>query len=211
MPSKLIARIAALATVLIVVILGSSAYLRLSATGGACAQDAACASAVADQPGPAQRIARAAHRISASVVAVLVLLVSALAWLRREGTRETRWVAVLLIALTVFLAALGAAAGNSYAPAVTWGNVIAGNAMAAGTGWLYARNRHPRPLATPTATRDVRWGLGALVSSFALFALAALRSAESPSVGAGVARSLAASVVLLALVWLAAAIGSARR
>jgi heme A synthase len=208
MPSKVIARIAALATVLILVILASSAYLRLSSPEGACAQDPVCAASVssADQAGPARSIARAAHRISASVVAVLVLLVAALAWLRREGTRETRWVAVLLIALTVFLAALGAAAGGSQTPAVTWGNVLAGNAMAAAAWWLYARNRVMEPPAAATAGRNARWAIAALAVSLALFAFAAFRSAASPSVGMALTKSLAATLGLLACVWLAAGI-----
>lgn len=116
MPSPLIAKLALLATALVLAILASSAYLRLSAVPGDCAPRPECATQSAEEaPSLARAIARGAHRLSASVVAVVVLLIAALGWLRREGGRETRWLALALIALTVFLAVLGAATRGSYA------------------------------------------------------------------------------------------------
>jgi glycerol uptake facilitator-like aquaporin len=201
----MIARISLAAAVLVVVILATSAYLRLSATTEACAQDTACAAAVgaADQSAPARNIARAAHRLSASTVAVLVLLIAALAWLRREGRRETRWVALLLIGLTVFLAALGAIAGSSYSPAATLGNVLAANAMAGAAWWLYLRNR---AAALPAARASWLMPAGAgvaLVAAALLLAPEILPVAASRPIGVALTQNLAVTFIVLACVWLA--------
>jgi heme A synthase len=212
MPSTLIARLALLATALVLAILASSAYLRLSATHGDCPQQGACATAVGAQevPSLARKVVRATHRLSASAVAVVVLLLAALGWLRREGMPETRWIALLLLVLSVFLALLGAVAGNSYAPAATLGNVLAGNAMAAGAWWLYVRNRGVR--STPKgASPRAGWAAAGLVLAVALIVLSATPVAARLSIGIALAHAMTATVFLLACVWLAARGAPARR
>ena len=212
MPSPLISKLALVATALMLAVLASSAFLRLSAAQAACAPGSACVSATVAEPAPggARSFARAAHRLSASVVAVVALLLAALSWLRQEGTRETRWVALLLLALTAFLAVLGAAAGGSTATAVTLGNLLAGNAMAGGAWWLYLRNRPPRPPSAREARRRTAGAAAVLAAAAALLALAALPVSPSRSVGTALAQNLAASLALLAVVWLAARVASPR-
>ena len=212
MHSPLIARLALLATALVLTILASSAYLRLSASHGDCPQPSACVTEDSAQEAPslARKVVRATHRLSASVVAVVVLLLAALGWLRREGMPETRWIALLLLALSVFLAVLGAVAGSSYAPAVTLGNVLAGNAMAAGAWWLYVRNRSARS-ALKRANPGAGWAAAGLVLAVALIVLSATPVAATLSIGIALAQAMAATFFLLACVWLAARAASARR
>jgi hypothetical protein len=210
MPSPLIARLALLATALVFAILASSAYLRLSAAPGDCALRSECATRSAEQaPSLARTIARAAHRLSASVVAVVVLLIAALGWLRREAGRETRWLALALIVLTAFLAVLGAAARDSYAPAVTLGNVIAGNAMAAIGWWLYLRNRSAFP--APRHGRALLAGCAVTAFAISLALAAPAASGAVASLSMGMTLSIAATLTLLASVWFFARLASAPR
>ena len=76
MHSPLIARLALLATALVLTILASSAYLRLSASHGDCPQPSACVTEDSAQEAPslARKVVRATHRLSASVVAVVMIL-----------------------------------------------------------------------------------------------------------------------------------------
>src|SRR5581483_7596787 len=212
MPSRRIAKLALVATALMLAILASSAYLRLSAIQGGCAPGSACVAAAGAEQAPhgVRSLARAAHRLSASAVAVVALLLAALSWLRREGTRETRWVALLLVTLTAFLAVLGATAGGSSAPAVTLGNLLAGNAIAGAAWWLYARNRLAPPPAARAVRRMAAGAAAALAVAAVLFALATFSVAPSLSVGTALAQNLAASLALLACVWLSARIVSPR-
>lgn len=207
MPSPLIARLALLATALVFAILASSAYLRLSAAPGDCALRPECATRSA--PSLARTIARAAHRLSASVVAVVVLLIAALGWLRREAGRETRWLALALIVLTAFLAVLGAAARDSYAPGVTLGNVIAGNAMAAIGWWLYLRNRSAFP--APRHGRALLAGCAVTAFAISLALAAPAASGAVASLSMGMTLSIAATLTLLASVWFFARLASAPR
>ncbi|HWQ37968.1 MAG TPA: hypothetical protein VNM24_05040 [Burkholderiales bacterium] len=207
MPSPLIARLALLATALVFAILASSAYLRLSAAAGDCAFRPECATR--SVPSLARTIARAAHRLSASVVAVVVLLIAALGWLRREAGQETRWLALALIVLTAFLAVLGAAARDSYAPAVTLGNVIAGNAMAAIGWWLYLRNRSASP--APRHGRALLAGCAVTAFAISLALAAPAASGAVASLSMGMTLSIAATLTLLASVWFFARLASAPR
>lgn len=116
-----VARLATGAAVLMLVILAMSATIRLGQ--GGCGQAAA--------PDMVIAAARGIHRISASVVGVLLL---AMAWFATRARSVARGQAVMFVALfglTFFLAVLGKFGANKTLPAITIGNIVAGMAMAA--------------------------------------------------------------------------------
>jgi heme A synthase len=155
--ATLIAKIAALGAILMVAILASSAYLRLSVSSEPCLEtDIACAVDAPVEAAPAplgQRLARVAHRLSASTVAVLALLLAFGMW---SSDARARWsgrlLAVALVALTVFLAILGAATRSTYSPAITLGNVLGGNLLAGMFCWVWLQaGRLRKPFVNRTS------------------------------------------------------------
>lgn len=130
--------IATLCTLLMLLVVASSAWLRLSPSRAACGDWPACRSVaprVAAEPAPAvaapplQGAARAVHRVAASLalLASLALVVPAL-WLRPR-LKEPAALALLLLALALALAALGIVTPGSRAAAVLLGNLLGGLLM----------------------------------------------------------------------------------
>jgi cytochrome c oxidase assembly protein subunit 15 len=145
-------------------------YRALAAERGAGAQaSSASASGLAripqaDQPASVQ-VARALHRVSASLVGVLVLLVAALGWSRMGGAG--RLAAVVALVVTAFLAWLGRYTPHDL-PLVTLGNLVGGLLLAAALAWIAAEQRARRgAAATPAGT------LGVALVALALLALLA--------------------------------------
>lgn len=98
----------------------------------------------ADTPAPV-RIARALHRVSATLVGVLVLLVVVFGWSAMRGGE--RVAAAVAIGDTVFLSWLGRFTPHDL-PLVTLGNLLGGLLLAAALAWIAAAYR-ARPAAGP--------------------------------------------------------------
>jgi len=75
------------------------------------------------------------HRLVASILGVLILVLTGLAVLRRRD----RVVTVALLALTVFLAWLGIYSEGLQSPAIVMGNISGGFLMLALLGWMVMR------------------------------------------------------------------------
>jgi cytochrome c oxidase assembly protein subunit 15 len=113
-----------------------SAYLRLSAAGIGCVPWPACY----QQPAAAERqhhpVARLAHRVLAStlgVVVVMIVLTSVSVRPRRPVVMGTAFAA---LALTLLLAGLGRVTSTASAPGVALANLLGGMALAALLWWL---------------------------------------------------------------------------
>lgn len=202
--TSLIATTAALATVLVLAILVSSAYLRLTANDLPCASPTNCASSEETEPAAettGRRIARLTHRLSASTVAVLALLITFIAWSGRvERTRRARMLSLVLICLTVFLAVLGAVTRSTYTPAITLGNVLGSNALAAIFFWFWLDSHRGPPVFDTRSTKP----LAAIVIAVALICVVTLGIGAKVDVLFAVAYNLVATLLLLAGVgWLA--------
>lgn len=119
---------------LLCVVIVSSAFLRLAQDGLGCADWPACYGVIASQaPGggevPAlQMVMRIVHRIAASGVGFAVIVIAVLCY-RRGSDSGRKWLAGVLLVLTVFLAVLGRATPGAVLPAVTLGNLLGGLLM----------------------------------------------------------------------------------
>jgi cytochrome c oxidase assembly protein subunit 15 len=148
--NRLFTLLARLALVLVLIVVVLSAYIRLRQFGLGCADWPSCygdLQRIGAEAGGASLSPRTAvgvaHRIVATVLGLLLLGMAVLAWLGRP--RSARWPALALLALTVFLSALGYATPTPLHPAVTMGNLLGGLAMLA-LLWVLA---FPRLRAAP--------------------------------------------------------------
>jgi cytochrome c oxidase assembly protein subunit 15 len=111
---------------------GSATGVAPPATGGASPGIASGAVQAAPSSRDHPRI-RLTHRLAASAVGVLILVVAGSAWL--EADRRWRRAALLAIALTAALAALGRFTPSPI-PVVAAANLLGGLALAATLGWM---------------------------------------------------------------------------
>lgn len=204
--TSLITRVAGFATILVLAILVSSAYLRLTAPDAPCTNTADCASAEQRQAGtvpPERRVARLVHRLSASTVAVLALLVTFIAWSAKDArAQQIRMLTLLLVCLTVFLAVLGALTRSTYTPAITLGNVLGSNALAAMFFWIWLRGVDQRTVRFVPRQRPV-WPLVAVLATTVHLCIVTLYVDENITTALAVAYNFFATLLLLAsLVWL---------
>ncbi|HEX7953587.1 MAG TPA: COX15/CtaA family protein [Burkholderiales bacterium] len=137
-------RIATAAVVIVLLIVGSSAYLRQAALRFSCTDWPACTIRVAgEDPVAAQpaaaRVVRLVHRISASVAGAAVLLIVFLSSVQRPRVRTDIVLSSALLLLTVFLAVLGRWSRQSQAPLVTLGNLLGGMALLTLLYWTRLR------------------------------------------------------------------------
>jgi heme A synthase len=209
--STMIARISLLATLLVLAILATSAYLRLTATETPCSPSADCAAAqqeVANDATPGQRFARLGHRLSASTVAVLALLVAFVTWTSRTPLlRRNRGLSIILLLLVLFLAVLGAVTRSTYTPAVTLGNVLGSNALAGIFWWIWLQMRTDAS-AMPVPVRKRHTVLAVAAACLAVLHIAfvalggiALNSSVSVSVPLSLTHNLLATILFLASLW----------
>jgi cytochrome c oxidase assembly protein subunit 15 len=175
--------IAALCAALMLLVAALSAYLRLDKAGLGCEPWPSCYGqalresqrGAEEPPGTAKRegapvvarevtrevaLARLAHRLvaSAALVWVIVLLISLLT--TRPRPRGRLALAWGLLALALFLSALGLRTGASRLPAVALGNLLGGVAMLA-LAWRLAAPAKPTPDADDA--RLSRWTAWALI------------------------------------------------
>ena len=135
-------RLVLASALLVLVIVACSAYLRLAQSGLGCAEWPDCyasivvpqaqpgAVAVPDAPSPAgSAVVRGLHRVSASVVSILLMVILLMGW-EGLGGIQTRLMAVLAVVLAGFLAWLGRFTPSAL-PAVLLGNLLGGMLMAA--------------------------------------------------------------------------------
>lgn len=209
--SRMISRISALATILVLAILASSAYLRLTATQAPCLPTEVCATAQQEpnvEVTPDRRFARLAHRLSASTVAVLALLVVFITWTSQSPLlRHNRGLSMMLVALVLFLAVLGAITRSTYTPAVTLGNVLASNALAGIFWWLWLQTRRTAS-APPVFTRKTRSLLPVAATCLAVIhiGIVAIGGVSIDSIGlmpltASLSHNIIATVLFLATLW----------
>jgi cytochrome c oxidase assembly protein subunit 15 len=166
----LLRRLLQLGFVLALVVVGASSTLRLSANGIGCSPWPACygqpATATAVNAAPLARMLRLAHRIAASAFALLALVIVALGW--RNWIRPARAVAILLLAVTAVLAAVGRYTPSPL-PAVTLVNLLGGLALLALLAYLLAAEA-PASRAAAGGSRGAARGVGfaVLIAAFVL-------------------------------------------
>jgi len=171
---RVLSRLAGVCAVLVLVVVAASAYLRLGQAGFSCADWPDCygrigANQAVQAAEPMVFWARAAHRLAAVGVTMLVLAILALAFRRRAIDRRSLHLALLALGLTLFLAVLGRWSSGSRVPAVTVGNLLAGFALV-GVLWNLHRAR-PQRLPAPGLARacvlllGLQVALGGLVSA----------------------------------------------
>jgi cytochrome c oxidase assembly protein subunit 15 len=183
---KLMARLALAGALLMFVVLVSSAYLRLMQGGVGCSDWPHCYGtarlAQTQHPStvpPEVQWVRVSHRFAATAVAAIVLAVLVIA-LRKPRRRTAVAMAVLLAALTLFLAVLGIATPYSALPAVPLGNVLGGMTMLGLFWWL--RLEPVESLRAPVFSRRALmiWGCGLALLALQI-ALGALVNANFAS------------------------------
>lgn len=169
--------LAALALAATLAVVAASAFIRL-----------------ADQPGPAVELARAIHRLSASLVAIFVLVLAGVALVERRGVTG----ALGALALVVFLAVLGPAAGRNPPAAAALANLLGGVALAALLAWLLGRARAPLA-AGVRARRAAALALAAAALACAFVGWTAIYAAHAGPALLELARELAALLLLCAM------------
>jgi cytochrome c oxidase assembly protein subunit 15 len=138
---KTLARVA-LALALVVVVL--SAHIRLAASGLGCAGWPACYGAVASVPAGRLDLAQLApaalaHRLAATLLAIAVMALAAIAWRQRRTDPGATRITTALVLLTVALAALGVTTPAPRWPLLTLANLLGGIALAGLLWWLLGR------------------------------------------------------------------------
>lgn len=128
----LLARMAAVCAVLVLLIVGLSAFLRLSdagATNRPLPLNQRLGLSVSDAGNSAKAVARLVHRVVASAVLLLVWVMLLAVWGVSPAMRTERWLIYGLLGLVLLLALLGRWSGHSNLPAVTLCNLLGGGAM----------------------------------------------------------------------------------
>lgn len=161
---------------LLVVVTLASAFLRLAEPAGV--------------GGLAIDIARATHRVSASLALVLAIGVAILGWEHLRPLGASRGVAAALVALGVALSFLGRFTPSTH-PFVALGNPLGGLAMVALAWWLYLAAG--RLEAAGRGSRALGW-----VLICAAFAAVAAIVTWPPSLLAGLAVQGVATIALAA-------------
>jgi cytochrome c oxidase assembly protein subunit 15 len=147
---RLLRMLAAVGSALVLVVIVSSAYLRLSQAGLSCADWPSCygnLSHIAETT-TAQLAARIAHRIAASAVGFILIALLAVSLTQRPRLVKQSTIAGLALAVAVMLATVGAVMSESMQvtplPAVTLANLLGGFALLATFVWLRETVRDER-------------------------------------------------------------------
>lgn len=151
-----------------------SAYLRLSAAGIGCAPWPACyehPAALGQQHHP---VARLAHRLLASTLGLVVVMIALTSISARPRRPEVIAPAFAALALTLMLAGLGSVTSIGGAVGVSLANLLGGMALAALLWWVALRARRDAsqvpsasrwPAAAVLALVVIQLVLGALLST----------------------------------------------
>ncbi len=137
-PPILLRRTALICAVLVLIIIGISAFIRLSGNGLGCSPWPVCYgeilqgtpqsihNAIQLQASPPILTARIAHRILAVVLLPIILILIILGYTLRPKSTDARWLSAIALILVIFLAFLGRWTSGRHIPIVTLGNLIAG-------------------------------------------------------------------------------------
>jgi cytochrome c oxidase assembly protein subunit 15 len=165
---RLLRMLSSIGAALVLVVIVSSAYLRLSQAGLSCADWPACygnLSHIAEAT-TAQLVARLAHRIAASAVAFILIALLAVSLTQRPRLVKQSTIAALALAVAAMLATVGAVMSESMRvtplPAVTLANLLGGFAMLALFVWLRETVRDG-PIAAGVPAAPIARGAAALV------------------------------------------------
>lgn len=171
----LLCRLLQLAFVLALIVVGASATLRLAANGIGCSPWPACygraATADAANATPLLRGLRLAHRVAASMFALVAPVLVVIGW--RQWRTGPRIAGAALLVLTVVLAWVGRYTPSPL-PAVTLTNLLGGFALLALLAFLLAARQRAGAARSPTPSRwlvallaavVVQAGGGALISA----------------------------------------------
>jgi cytochrome c oxidase assembly protein subunit 15 len=186
---QLLARASAAGALLVLVVIVTSAFLRLVQFGVGCADWPACYGAVQLVPGAGSPAyakivlwMRVMHRLAAAAVGVIALAVAVAAW-GRPRRRAVICVAAALLALTLFLAVLGRVTPSTQLPAVTLGNVLGGMAMLGLFWWLWLETSALPPRGSPPLLWASVLGLVLLAAQFGLGTLVSANHASAACPG----------------------------
>ena len=180
---RLLRRLAAVGVALMLVVIVSSAYLRLAQAGLSCTDWPACYGRIATRPelAPEMRVARLAHRIAAGTVGVVLIGVLLIAATQRPLLKPQTAIAAGALLVALGLAGLGAqfsaTTPGAPLPAVTLANLGGGFALLALLWWL----RLPAPPGPPPAgsRTGLRWIAAlTLVAAIVQIVLGSLVSAK---------------------------------
>ncbi|MBU6484078.1 MAG: hypothetical protein KGR23_04665 [Betaproteobacteria bacterium] len=180
---RLLRVLATTGAALMLLVVVSSAYIRIAHAGVPCAEWPACDSrgATASMVGDGVRIARFSHRIAAGAVGVVVLLLVALTVTQRPRLARPRAIALAALAVTVALAVLGAGFAESRhpvpIPAVSLVNLEGGLALLALLWWLRLTALAPQPGQGLLRARIAIIAIVTLLAAIAQITLYALVSA----------------------------------
>lgn len=179
-PQLLLSRLGLLATVLVLVVITASAYIRLSNAGLDCVGWPGCYGKTTQLLRQADTAktghlsgmvpktwAGITHRLAASGVGLIVL---AIAFISLRHSRRHIAISCTLLGLTLFLAVLGKWSAASRLPAVTLGNLLGGMTLLALLWWLRLKNtiKNPAPRFDPLLRIGARLGLALLLIQIAL-------------------------------------------
>jgi cytochrome c oxidase assembly protein subunit 15 len=134
---------------LTLVVVASSAWLRLVQAGPGCVPWPACygslSEATREAGGAMGEAVRLTHRIAAMGVSVVALLIVAVAWKRRPAVAAWRAAAVAILVLVGALAVLGRVTPGARHVAIALGNLAGGLTLLA-LSWALAVSARPRSL-----------------------------------------------------------------
>lgn len=176
---RLVGLLAGVGAVLLLVVIVSSAFLRLSDAGLSCGDWPACYGAThhAAEATTGERVARLAHRFTATGVTAVLIALLTVALRQRPRLRRVATIASAGLAIASALAVIGAvsseAAREAPLPAVTLANLAGGFALLALMGWL-RQETLASPKAAPNAAASAPAAAPRWLPTLAGFALAAL-------------------------------------
>ena len=149
-----------LSLLLVLVLVAVSAYLRLAHSGIGCPDWPGCYGHIGQPPAVTQTMdgqsayqqlasreyqplawATPLHRLVASTLGILVLVLAVVAFRQRHH----RLITLLLVGLTLFLASIGLKSGSLHSPAVVMGNLSGGFAMLGLLGWMLFSDQEGDP------------------------------------------------------------------
>lgn len=167
-PIRALHLIGALGALLALAILGASILLRLTSVIGV---DDVVRSTL---PADTENAVRMVHRLSASGVGILALLVTVLGWMQRRVVPHAVKPVMLLVGATVLLAVIGPLTPGYRFGVVTVVNVVAGTVLLGSCWWLretlaigpVLQQKAPHPmLRLAFIVLFIHVGLGALASA----------------------------------------------
>ncbi len=168
---------------LMAVIILLSAHMRLSGAGLGCSDWPACYGRnLAGLAPPHPDWVNATHRIAASSMGFTALAIASLAWRRRRVAPGDFPLALALLGLTAFLAALGKWTRDAHLPAIALGNLLGGLGMLA-LLWRLHLGYTPQYAESSRLRWRVSLGLGLLVSQIALGGMASANFAALSCTG----------------------------